>query len=49
VFVKADKVDDLGVQRLARQIADKIEEELKYPGEIKVVVIRENRVVDYAR
>ncbi len=49
VFVKADKVDDLGVQKLARQIADKIEEELKYPGEIKVVAIRENRVVEYAR
>lgn len=49
VFVKSDKVDDLGIQKLARQIADKIEEELKYPGEIKVVVIRENRVVEYAR
>ncbi len=49
VFVNSDKVDDLGAQKLARQIADKIEEELKYPGEIKVVVIRENRVVEYAR
>jgi len=49
VFVKSDKVDDLGIQKLARQIADKIEEELKYPGEIRVVVIRENRVVEYAR
>ncbi|MDP2741518.1 MAG: ribonuclease Y [bacterium] len=49
VFVKADKVDDLGVQKAARQIAEQIEEELKYPGEIKVVVIRENRVVEYAR
>ncbi|TSC94091.1 MAG: uncharacterized protein CEN87_644 [Parcubacteria group bacterium Licking1014_1] len=49
VFVKADKVDDLGVQKMAKQIAEKIEEELKYPGEIKVVVIRENRIVEYAR
>jgi ribonuclease Y len=49
VFVRADKVDDLGVQKMARQIADKIEGELKYPGEIRVVAIRENRVVEYAR
>ncbi len=49
VFVKADKVDDLAVQKMARQIATNIEEELKYPGEIKVTVIRENRVVEYAR
>ncbi|MFA5877868.1 MAG: ribonuclease Y [Candidatus Staskawiczbacteria bacterium] len=49
VFVQSDKVDDLGVQKLARQIADRIEEELKYPGEIRVVVIRENRVVEYAK
>ncbi len=49
VFVKADKVDDLGVTKMARQIAANIEEELKYPGEIKVTVIRENRVIEYAR
>lgn len=49
VFVKADKVDDLGTQKVARQIADQIQEELKYPGEIKVVAIRENRVIELAR
>lgn len=49
VFVKSDKVDDLGLQKLARQIADRVEEELKYPGEIKVVAVRENRIVEYAR
>jgi len=49
VFVKADKVDDLGAQKIAKQIAEKIEEELKYPGEIKVTVMRETRVVEYAR
>jgi ribonuclease Y len=49
VFVKADKVDDMGVTKMARQIATNIEEELKYPGEIKVTVIRENRVIEFAR
>lgn len=49
VFVKAEKIDDLGAQKVAKQIAQSIEEELKYPGEIKVTVIRENRVVEYAR
>jgi len=49
VFVKADAVDDLGSQKMARQIAENIEEELKYPGEIKVTVIRETRVVEFAR
>jgi len=49
VFVKADRVDDLGAQKMAKAIAAEIEEELKYPGEIKVVVIRENRVIEYAR
>ncbi len=49
VFVQPDKVDDLQARRLARQIADRIQEELKYPGEIKVIVIREARTVEYAR
>jgi ribonuclease Y len=49
VFVKADRVDDLQSQKMARQIAENIEEELKYPGEIKVTVIRETRVVEFAR
>ncbi len=49
VFVKPDKTDDLGAIKLSRSIADKIEKELKYPGEIKVNVIRETRVVEYAR
>jgi ribonuclease Y len=49
VFVKPDKIDDLGSIKLSRAIADKIEKELKYPGEIKVNVIRETRVVEYAR
>jgi len=49
VFVKSDRVDDLGAHKIAKQIAEKIEEELKYPGEIKVTVMRETRVVEYAR
>lgn len=49
VFVKALEVDDLATQKLAKQIARDIEEELKYPGEIKVTVIRENRIIEYAR
>jgi len=49
VFVTPDKIDDLGALKLAQEIAKKIEEELKYPGEIKVNVIREKRVVEYAR
>lgn len=49
VFVKPEEVDDLGAIKLAREIADKIEEELKYPGEIKVNVLRETRAVEVAR
>lgn len=49
VFVTPDKIDDLGALKMAQAIAKKIEEELKYPGEIKVSVIREKRIVEYAR
>jgi len=49
VFVLADKVSDLEMFNLAKEIASKIEKELTYPGEIKVVVIRENRAIEYAR
>ena len=49
VFVTPDKIDDWSAQKLAREIANKIEKELKYPGEIKVNVIRETRVIEYAR
>jgi ribonuclease Y len=49
VFVKPEEIDDLGALKLAREIADKIEQELKYPGEIKVNVLRETRSVEYAR
>ncbi len=49
VFVKPEEIDDLGAKKLAKDIANRIEEELKYPGEIKVNVIRETRVTEYAK
>ncbi|MEA3292952.1 MAG: ribonuclease Y [Patescibacteria group bacterium] len=49
VFVRPEEIDDLSAHKLARSIADKIEKELRYPGEIKVNVIRENRTIEYAR
>lgn len=49
VFVKPEKINDLGAKKIAREIADRIEDELKYPGEIKVNVIRESRVIEYAK
>jgi ribonuclease Y len=49
VFVKPEEIDDLSAKKLAKEIANRIHQELKYPGEIKVNVIRETRVVEYAR
>jgi len=49
VFVKPEEIGDLEAYKLAREIADKIQQELTYPGEIKVNVIRETRVIEYAR
>jgi ribonucrease Y len=49
IFVSPEEIDDLKSQKLAREIANKIESDLKYPGEIKVNVIRESRVIEYAR
>jgi ribonuclease Y len=49
VIVKPEAISDLEARKLARDIADKIEKELQYPGEIKVSVIRETRVIEYAR
>ena len=49
VMVKPDKVDDVEAAALAHNIVKKIEDELEYPGQIKATVIRETRVVDYAK
>ena len=49
VFVKPEEIDDLQARNLAKEIAGRIQEELRYPGEIKVNVIRETRVIEYAK
>lgn len=49
VFVNPSEMTDLEAKKLARDIANRIEQELKYPGEIKVTVIRESRVIEFAR
>jgi len=49
IFVSPDKIDDLAAYKLAKDIAQEIEKELKYPGEIKVIVIRETRAIEHAR
>ncbi|MBU0648579.1 ribonuclease Y [Patescibacteria group bacterium] len=49
VFVTPQQVDDFTASKMARDIAKKIEQELKYPGEIKVTLIREMKVTEYAR
>ena len=49
IMVKPEMVDDDKMKLLAREIAKKIEGELDYPGQIKVSVIRESRIVDYAK
>jgi ribonuclease Y len=49
ILVSPDRIDDLAATKLARDIVKKIEENLEYPGQIKVTVIRETRAVDYAR
>ena len=49
IFVTPEKVTDLEARNMARDIALKIEKDLKYPGEIKVTLIRETRVTDFAR
>lgn len=49
VFIQPEKVNDMEAYKLAKDIALKIEGELQYPGEIKVTVIRETRVIEYAR
>ncbi len=49
VMVNPSKIGDRTSQRLAREIARAIEDELTYPGEVKVTLLRETRVTDYAR
>ena len=49
IFVTPEKISDAEAKLMARDIANKIEQELKYPGEIKVTMIRETRIIEYAR
>jgi len=49
VFVKPEQIGDLESYKLARDIADRVQRELSYPGEIKVNLIRETRVIEYAK
>ena len=49
VIIQHEEVNDAGASQLARDIAKKLEEELEYPGQIKVTAIRETRAVEYAR
>jgi ribonuclease Y len=49
VMVNPENVSDQNMSEMSEQIARRLEEELQYPGQIKVVVIRETRAVDFAR
>jgi len=49
IMVKPEEISDLEANQLARDIAKQIEEELEYPGEIRVIVIRESRAIEYAK
>ncbi len=49
VIAKPDKINDKESQRVCREIAQEIENELSYPGEVKITLIRENRFIEYAR
>ena len=49
VMVKPGTVDDIGAQVIARDVARQVQDELTYPGQIRVIVIRESRATEYAR
>jgi len=49
VMVKPDRIDDIQAQVIARDIAKRVEEELTYPGQIRITVVRESRATEFAR
>jgi ribonuclease Y len=48
-MVKPDNIDDIQAQVIARDIAKQVEEELTYPGQIRITVVRESRAIEFAR
>jgi ribonuclease Y len=48
-MVKPEEVDDIAAQVIARDVAKQIEEELTYPGQIRITVVRESRATEYAK
>jgi ribonuclease Y len=49
IMVKPTDVDDIQAQVIARDVAKQVEEELTYPGQIRVTVVRESRAIEFAR
>ena len=49
VIVGADKIDDVETEKLSAEIAKKIQDEMTYPGQVKITVIRETRSVSFAK
>jgi ribonuclease Y len=49
VMVKPERVDDIQAQVIARNVAKRVEDELTYPGQIRVTVVRESRATEFAR
>jgi ribonuclease Y len=49
VMVLPQEVDDMQAQVIARDIAKQVEEELQYPGQIRITVVRESRAIEYAK
>ena len=49
ILVQPQSIDDVAASKMARDVSKKIEETLAYPGQIKVIVIRESRSTEYAR
>jgi ribonuclease Y len=49
IMVRPEDVDDLGAHRMAKEISQRIQENLDYPGQVKVTVIRERRSIEYAK
>lgn len=49
IFVRPEEVDDLSAEKMSKEVARKVEEEVQYPGQVKIYVIRETRAVEYAK